>query len=406
MAIDTVAGQKKLTPRRAPYWYRLGLGQHVGLRVTGEGHAIWQAKAYDPATQKEAYRSLGDFSGIPANERYTEAVKAARDWFTHLGRGGRSDAITVRQACAQYVERLRKEKGEAPAADAAYRFQRYIESDPVAAIALPKLTRKHLEAWRDRLEAVPAIRPKRGPNCKVTTAPPPPRERSDAAVNRDMVSLRAALNLAKRNGYITTDAPWAEALAPTKGAGGRRTLYLTRAERRALIDALPQDCAAFVHGLCLLPLRPGALASLTVRNFNARQGVLTIGKDKAGQDRSILLPATAVALIRDQAKGKLPTAPLFARWDGRAWDRDAWKKPIRAAATAAGLPQATTAYTLRHSGITDLVSPPKDGNGNDLAGLDLFTVAALSGTSVAMIEKHYGHLQQGRAQAALAGLAL
>ena len=67
-----------------------------------------------------------------------------------------------------------------------------------------------------------------------------------------------------------------------------------------------------------------------------------------------------------------------------------------AAAAAADLPAETTAYTMRHSVITDLVAD----------GLDLFTVAALAGTSVAMIERHYGHLQQERARDALAGLAL
>ena len=46
--------------------------------------------------------------------------------------------------------------------------------------------------------------------------------------------------------------------------------------------------------------------------------------------------------------------------------------------------------------ITDLV----------VNGLDLLTVAQISGTSVAMIEKHYGHLQADRAAAALAMLAL
>jgi len=40
------------------------------------------------------------------------------------------------------------------------------------------------------------------------------------------------------------------------------------------------------------------------------------------------------------------------------------------------------------------------------SGLDLLTVAKVSGTSVAMIEKHYGHLQKKRAADALAGLAL
>jgi site-specific recombinase XerD len=62
----------------------------------------------------------------------------------------------------------------------------------------------------------------------------------------------------------------------------------------------------------------------------------------------------------------------------------------------AKLPRAIVAYTLRHSVITDLVT----------GGLDLFTVAKLAGTSVVMIEKHYGHLQREHARSALEKLAL
>ena len=84
------------------------------------------------------------------------------------------------------------------------------------------------------------------------------------------------------------------------------------------------------------------------------------------------------------------------RAEGKAWDKDSWKGPIKEAAHLSQLPPGTTAYTLRHSTITDLVS----------GGLDLLTVAQISGTSVRMIEKHYGHLRGERAAAALAGLAL
>jgi site-specific recombinase XerD len=62
----------------------------------------------------------------------------------------------------------------------------------------------------------------------------------------------------------------------------------------------------------------------------------------------------------------------------------------------ADLPEHVTAYSLRHSVITDLIAE----------GLDVLTVARLSGTSIAMIEKHYGHLRAEQAAAALATLAL
>ena len=64
---------------------------------------------------------------------------------------------------------------------------------------------------------------------------------------------------------------------------------------------------------------------------------------------------------------------------------------------AANLPPDATAYALRHSTITDLIARHR---------LDTMTVAQLSGTSVLMIEKHYGHLLRDHAADALAKLAL
>jgi len=89
--------------------------------------------------------------------------------------------------------------------------------------------------------------------------------------------------------------------------------------------------------------------------------------------------------------------PLLTRADGSAWNKDAWKYPVKDAIRAAGLPDNATAYALRHSAITDLLS---------LHRLDTATVAALSGTSLAMIEKHYSHLLRDHAAAALARLVI
>ena len=87
---------------------------------------------------------------------------------------------------------------------------------------------------------------------------------------------------------------------------------------------------------------------------------------------------------------------MFVRGDGRAWNKDAWKHPIKFAVKRAELPGAAAAYTLRHSVITDLIRE----------GLPALTVAQISGTSVAMIERHYGHLVRDDAEQALARLLL
>ena len=110
--------------------------------------------------------------------------------------------------------------------------------------------------------------------------------------------------------------------------------------------------------------------------------------------RLIPLSNEAVAHFKECAKGKLPEAWLISRDDGTRWTKEQWRDEIKDAAIAAKLPAATCAYTLRHCAITDMV----------VAGTDLFTVAKLSGTSIVMIEKNYGHLQRKHAINALDAL--
>ena len=124
------------------------------------------------------------------------------------------------------------------------------------------------------------------------------------------------------------------------------------------------------------------LKPLKTRMFPSISGFCCLTA-KAGRDRKIALPASTTAFFAEQAKDKLPTAPLIARANGQFWNKDAWKYPFKDAAKAANLPSAATAYALRHSTITDLIA---------LHRLDTMTVAQLSGTSLQMIEKHYGHL--------------
>lgn len=289
-------------------------------------------------------------------------------------------------SCENYVEHVRQAKGDRAANDARARIASTVLFETkLAATELTKLTPARLEAWRKALRA----KPKSGGAGRGEL-------RSDSALNRNMTILRAALNLAYRDGHTTSDFAWRAKLAPIKGADRRRDVYLDRAQRRKLIAAVPSDLAAFLSALSAVPLRPGALAALTVGDFDRRLKVLKVGKDKAGKDRRIKLPDVTSKLFDEAAKDKLPGAVLFSRADGAQWNKDAWKGPIRDAVAAAKLPEGATRYAIRHSVITDLVH----------GGLDLLTVAQVSGTSVQMIEKFYGHLRSDVASSALAKLAL
>lgn len=406
--LRTVKTRDKLKPNasKEPHWQALSAGRYLGYRPsTAGGHGSWVARFNDVSTGRKPSKSLGDFGTMPPGDRYDAAKEAAEAWFRHLSLGGSTEDLTVGQACAKYAGDPDPAGPATNAAsqDEAKRFRRYLYADPIARIPLSKLREQHVKDWRQKLEAMPAIVSSRkagGPRAKPGTEGAArvhvTRKRSPATINRDMVCLRAALNAALRRGEVATALAWQNALEPISAADNRREVYLSREQRRALLAALPVDAAAFCRGLCLLPLRPGALAALSAGSFDKRAGTLRISQDKAKAGRALLLPAQTAALLREQAQDKLPAAHLFTRSNGEAWNKDAWKGPIREAASKAQLPVGTTAYALRHSTITDLV----------VTGIPLLTVAQLAGTSVRMIEKHYGHLTQDAARDALAGLAL
>lgn len=387
--IDTVEGRSRLKPRTPPYWQKLTTGCHIGFRKSAGSDGTWLAQAYDPSSRKQTRISHGKLDHLPAHQQFDEAKKLSEAWFEHIGKGGSTKVINVRTACERYVQRLNDAGSKKNAKDTEARFIRWVYSDGIADISLTKLTRKSVEQWRSRVANTPV---KTNPHSNTSLT----RERSASTLNRDMAALRAALNNAYDNGDVTHNTAWRVALRAVENATGRRDTYLDKAQRSSLIAEAPDDLAIFLRCLSLIPLRPGALASLTVANFNSKLSVLTVGVDKRGQDRKIKLPHETASIILELSKNKLPSARLLTQANGQAWNKDAWKNPIKSAASAAKLPNSVTAYTLRHSVITDLVTN----------GLDLLTVAQISGTSVAMIEQHYGHHRSDHAAKALAGLAL
>lgn len=386
MALDLsrVKERESLRSRREPHWQRLRPGCFLGYRPSARGGAgTWIARAYDEDRRQYRLKSLGDFGAVPSRDQFALAKKEAEKFAELVETGGAHEEPieTVEEACRRYAKSN---------AEATGRFKRLVYNDPLAKLRLTKLRRHHLREWRERLESKPALvsRCKKGEQRV--------RPRAPSSINRDIAVLRAALNKVLAHGTPGTEAAWQEALKPIKNADRQRTLYLDRTQRRALLDRMDAEAEPFVRALCLLPLRPGAVAGLTVGCFDRRTSELTIGKDKSGKPRRILIPAVAAALFKKQCSKKLPAAPLFNRANGKPWDRETWKGPIAAAAKEASLPIGATAYTLRHSTITDLVN----------AGLPLLTIAQISDTSVEMIERHYGHLCRHAAAEALAALSL
>lgn len=387
--IDTVESRKKLVIRSEPYWQRLTTLCYLGFRKTDNNGGTWKLRIQTQGVSERSYATFGTFDTLPEGARFDAAKRAAEVHLKHLELGGSVDAITVGNACERLVLKYKNEGNPQAAKDADGRFKRWVYSNKkLASTPIQRLTATMLSDWRNTMAATPA---KHQDKTVVSVKP-----RAASTVNRDMAVLKIALNLAHEDGYVTSKHAWSTKLKPIKDATGKRDCYLDINQRLALMEHATPDLAILINAMSVLPLRPGAVANLKVSNFDKRQSTLVVGKDKAGKDRVILLPESTAKFCASHVKNRPSSAPLFVRAGGNAWNKDSWKYPFKDAVVAANLPSDATAYAIRHSTITDLIT----------GGLDTMTVARISGTSIQMIESHYGHLKDKHAMDALARLEL
>ncbi|MBN7830646.1 integrase family protein [Stenotrophomonas maltophilia] len=294
--------------------------------------------------------------------------------------------LTVADACRDYVTSLEKDGRKTASDDAKRRFERCLYGDKLAKVRLKDLHQDHIEAWRDRVEKgdLPPLPVKRG-------RPPVAKPLARSSINRIRTTLVAALNHAVTRRKVSPDLAFEwNAVKPLKDAGQRRGLYLEREQRRALLEAAEGPVRELIECVALTGCRPGDPSLCLRSDYDGRTASVRFrSKD---HDRKIPLSPAATALFDRLAKGKLPKAHLFTQDGKKVWTPTDWSELVRDAAARAGLPAGVTLYTLRHCWITDAI----------VGGMDLLTVAKLAGTSLAMIEKHYGHLVQGAARDKLA----
>lgn len=296
MDLSKVGARNKLKPRAGdePYWQRLRPRAFLGYRpAKAEGRGTWFARCYEPEHGKYRRKALGDFGGVEGFEVFAVAKAEAEEWARQVDSGGVAvdRPITVKDACLVYLHERQGSIAEGV-------FRRHVFDDPIATVKLDKLRRHHLISWRKRLEAAPALvtRSKHGT--------PKTKARSPSTINRDMVPLRAALHRVLPPGAPGTDAAWQEALKPVRGADRRRELYLDKEQRKALLSSADNEILPFLKALCHLPLRPGAVAKLECSNFDVRTRTLTIGRDKNGLSRQLLVPSTIAQFLTEAQNGK------------------------------------------------------------------------------------------------------
>jgi integrase len=353
--------RERLAVRREPYWQRLAERAYLGFR---RGPDTWIAR-YRGRDGKQQYNSVGEHA------EFDDAKRAAEEWLTQIaGTSMRSvQRASVKAALNAYLADLRRH-GRITAAKAAEgMFETVINENALADKALEAATRDDFEEWRERLT----------------------EGRQPRSVNRYVRQIMAGLNRAVELGHIGNPAAWKlKPLQDDVEEDGETAVFLDPGQRKSLIEAASPAAAAFFRGLELTGARPSELAGSTVRDFDGETLRLKHRKGKSSKlrVRQVVLSVEGVRFFSAQAADKLPAAPIFTEDDALPWRRGDWAYEMREAAKKVNekargkdrIPAGVGAYAFRHARISELLQ---------IHGVDPLTVAAQTGTSLAMIEKAY-----------------
>ncbi|MDR5757666.1 tyrosine-type recombinase/integrase [Caballeronia sp. LZ035] len=368
--IHSKTSRDRLTPRREPYWARIRAGLYVGFRRTETGgHWLGRLRGEDG---RQRFVALG-----PDLPDFDTAAVRVIEWAARPVSEEQAqqppEAMTIRKACALYVEHQRLQKSEKAAKDSAARFRYMIDAQPIGAVALVDLKAQHILDWVRK-----QVLRKEGEALRAA---------KDSS-NRQLSSLKAALNFAYRMGMIDTDAAW-RAVTPFRAVGRRRQGFVPASDRERLLAVSAHDIRAFVTALLLTGARPGEIAGVRACDFDREQGTLAL--DGKTGPRVIVLSSAALSFVRGRAEFKIGNALLFTTTGGAKWRKETWGNAFDKAVAAAGLSDSLVLYSIRHTAISEMIA----------GGMDAFVVARMAGTSTAMIDKHYGWLRADKTREAL-----
>lgn len=356
-----------------PYYRQIDPGLHLGYRK-GKTGGKWVVRWY---VGEQQYRLLtmngiaddrGEPDGISVIS-FAQAQERARKIVNGERAGALPSPLTIKNVCENYVEFLRAERKTAD--DTEGRLEKHVYP-ALGDMAVIGLTTTVVEKW------------KRGMVRRDKDDPDAERRSKDSA-NRVLTMIKAALNRAfqDESNNIPTDVAWRR-VKPFEDVGRARQVHLDVGQSTRLINACQGAFKWLVTGALLTGARPPhELATPRVRDFRADLGTLSVD-GKTGQ-RDIVLTKEAVRYFREITAGRGADKLLFPKDDGTAWAKNHHQRPMQEAVKRAKLPADTTIYSLRHTYASQSI----------LAGMNLKLLAENMGTSIRMLEVHYGKFIAG-----------
>jgi integrase len=370
--LDTREARLRLKVRGKPYWRLIEPGLHVGYRRLAGRPGSWCVRRYVGA-QQYAVESLNavaddnsDANGADVLS-FKQAQRRALDHKPTVAAG----AITVADALKQHLADL-AHRGR-PTKDTRYRIDALIVP-ALGTVAVEALTTEQIRAWLAGLAKAPARHAQKADEAEAT-------RRRQSSANRTWTILRAALNLAYREGKVPSDAAWRRVRA-FKGVDAARLRYLTVDEAKRLINACSGDFRMLVVAALQTGMRYGELSRLQARDFDPRAGTIQVRQSKSGKPRYVVLTDEGAALFHQWCAGRAGTALLFTR-GGEPWGKSNQDGLMRVACERARIDPPANFHCLRHTYASLSI----------MAGVPLLVVSRnLGHRDGRMVELHYGHL--------------
>jgi integrase len=339
-------------------------GQVFKLKTRGaDGRPLW-AYRYRREGRGSERPQVGGF----ANE--AEAEKALRKVLDRLGPGGGRATITLAEFVDEYLEMHQA----APVTIAKLRWLLGKSTAELGEKRLADLAPRDVYAWRF---GVPE-----GHRFEATQA------------------LRQVLNRAVAWGLLDHNPAKLGVPNPARRTKEKRPFETWR-QVEAVAAQLGQVYGPMVIFAAAAGMRPSELFGLEQRDVDRQAGVVYVRRAYANgrlkhtktrlSDRAVPLQAKALeALDRLPASGNPILFPNMrgGRIDFRIFGRRHW----RPAQIKAGIDPIRGLYDLRHTYATFALR----------AGIPVFAVSRFMGSSIAMIDRHYGHLANDSREHAVA----
>jgi integrase len=206
--------------------------------------------------------------------------------------------------------------------------------------------------------------------------------RRKATANRVLTILKAALNMAWREGYVLSDNAWRR-VKRFRNVDVPRIRHLTHAECERVINACEPDFRRLVKAALLTGCRYGELIALRVGDYHADSGSVLIRTSKNGKGRYVPLNEEGQRFFERLATGRTGEDFLLLRADGQPWRTSQQARRLRDACHIAKIEPPISFHVLRHTYGSILA----------MRGVSLQVIAeALGHADTRMTSRHYAHL--------------